>query len=402
MDASESNEKIIVVPSEYIKVRPVKERDIPHIINLLRLNYGDDYPDRELYDRKWVKRAIYNPNVHWLVAEDIRNKEILASGAIMLDYGDYDDQLGIIGRLVKHPRRKAGELLPLGSNIVSELVLKAEEKVECVVSDARTETRVSQVMIEHAGLVAVGFLPHYKSFKKKLESLVVYTNLYGEGRPLRSQKVPQVIPRVERLARHALSAMKLPKALGVVKRCPPYSKKFTCTFQDGDRHSLGQLRQLDRGRLSDPVVFANVSSNYGMAVLSDREVHHQMAVSNQQVIGAFGYKIDTNNQIFQITELVFNKEETIDPLCAEAVKIAKKKEARIIEVDLSAYDARIQQTFLNHGFLPVAYIPAMVFHNNSRLDLVKMIKLNIPYDSSEMDLTKTARKVVSLVTSRIK
>lgn len=413
MDPSEPNKDIITVPPEFIIVRPIEERDILHVINLLKLNYGDDYPDPELYDEKWVRCAICNDNVHWRVAEDIRNEEILASGAIKLDYGDYDDQLGIIGRLVAHPQRRAGGLLPLGSNIVRDLVSEAEKKVECVVSDARTAIRTSQLMVEHAGLRAVGFLPHYKFFKKKPENLVVYTNLYGEGRMLRSEKLPQVIEEVAPLASHVLSAMNMPPALGIVKNCPPYSQEFTCTFQNADRHSLAQLRQFDRGRLSDPVVFANVSSNYGVAVLADKKVYHKMAVNNQQLMGAFGYKFDENNQIFQITELVFNKAEIINPLCAEAVNIASEQEtqtadgitrtpARIIEVDLSAYDARIQQTFLNHGFRPVAYIPAMVFHNNSRLDLVKMIKLNIPYDSTEMDLTKSAKKVVSLVEDRLK
>jgi hypothetical protein len=41
-------------------------------------------------------------------------------------------------------------------------------------------------------------------------------------------------------------------------------------------------------------------------------------------------------------ELIFNKEETISPLCAEAVNIATDKNARVIEVDLSAYDVRIR------------------------------------------------------------
>lgn len=400
MNDSESNKgqpEVIIVPREDIIVRPVEERDIPDIINLLWLNYGDDYPDRELYNGKWYKGAIYNDNVRWLVAENRKNNEVLASGAIKLDYGDYDDQLGIIGRLVAHPKRKVTGLgPPLGSIIVKELVSEAEKKVECVVSDARTAHRTSQLMVEHEGLRAVGFLPRYKFFKKKPENLVVYTNLYGEGRILRSDKLPQVIPEVERLARHVLSTMNLPAALGVVHNCPPYPNKVICNFQEVDRRFLAQLRQLDQGRSSDPVVFANVSLDYGMAVLADKKVYHKMAVNEQQLMGAFGYRYDEANQIFQITELVFNRADIINSLCTEVVNTATEKKARIIEVDLSAYDARIQQTFLDHGFRPVAYIPAMVVHNAYRLDIVKMIKLGVPYKPSKMDLSKRAKKVVLL------
>jgi hypothetical protein len=402
---SESPPEKIVVPPEDISIRPVEEKDIPHIINLLRLNYGEDYPDQELYDQKYYKRAIYNDNVYWLLAENTRNEEVLASGAVKMDYGDYDDLLGIIGRLVAHPARAIQGLASLGNKIVRSLVERAGESVECIISDARTEVKTSQVMLDYARLKAVGFLPHYKSFKRGEveESLVVYSNLYGEGPMMRSEKLPQLIEEVEPLARHVLSKMDstlkidLLQALVIVKTCPPYSDEFACTFTNGDRHSLAKLRKLDRSLSGDPVVFANVTSNYGMAVLADKEVFHIMAAHEGELAGAIGYRYDKKNKIFQITELVFNRAAVINPLCAEAMRIAAAEGARLIEVDLSAYDARIQQTFLNYGFRPVAYIPAMVFHNGSRLDVVKMIKLNSPYNSSGEVLTRAAQEVVSLV-----
>ncbi len=414
-DAPESDEdKPIIVPPEYILIRPAEDEDAQHIIDLLKLNYGGDYPDRELYDREWVKLAILNKNVHdWLVAEDTRNGEIIASGAIKLDYGDFDDQLGIIGRLVAHPKRNTGTLRPLGIKIVSELVKRAKDKVECIIGDARTEVSTSQRMVELARLKAVGFLPHYKFFKKRPESLVVYTDLYGGGRTLRSKTLPQVVEAIEPLASHALLELGLPNTLAVVKNCPPYPDELTCTFRDGDQDSLTGLRQIARDRPGHPVVFANVTSNYGMAVLADKKVYHRVAVVDGQLVGGFGYRFDKDNQIFQITELVFSTEEIINPLCAEAINTAREQEtqtpegtiktpARLIEVDLSAYDARIQQTFLDHGFHPVAYIPAMVCHNNSRLDIVKVIKLNMPYGSTKMKLTKRAEKVVLLVEGRLR
>ncbi len=156
MDTPESyKDQSISVPPEYIIIRPAEERDIPQIINLLKLNYGDDYPDRELYDPEWVKLAILNKNVHdWLVAKDTRNEEVIASGAIKLDYGDFDDQLGIIGRLVAHPKRTTGTLRTFGIRIISELVKRAEAKIECIIGDARTEVDASQVMVERAKLKA--------------------------------------------------------------------------------------------------------------------------------------------------------------------------------------------------------------------------------------------------------
>ena len=53
-----------------------------------------------------------------------------------------------------------------------------------------------------------------------------------------------------------------------------------------------------------------------------------------------------------------------------------------IEVDVSAYAPRMQRTLVELGFLPVAYLPALVFHEVERLDVVKMVRLLDPPEVS--------------------
>jgi hypothetical protein len=387
-------------PHGYIILR-VEESDAPAVIELFKLNYPRGYPD--LYDEQRIRYDIYSGNVIWLKAVAIEEQEkVLAAGAITLDYGDYNDQLGLIGKLVTRPgQASSGIVHTLGSDIVSALVSEAEDNVECVIGFARTFHRVSQKYVEDAGLKAVGLLPHYKIIDERRENFVLYTKLCGQGSQLRSEKLPQVIPEIAPLAQHALSAMELPTALGIVNDCPSYHDEFNGNLQLVDRHSLTQLRQIDRGRLSDPIMFDNVSLDYGMPVLARKEIQYLMAVDNQQLLGAIGYKVDQVNQTFKITELVFNRTEVVNYLCAKALDKAKQEEAKVIEVDLSAYDALIQQTFLNYGFHPVAYIPAMVVHNTYRLDIIKMIRLEVLYDSRKTKLTEKAREVVSLVEGRL-
>ncbi len=40
-----------------MNIRPVREEDIEAIINLFRVNYGDDYAIPEFYDPMWVARS---------------------------------------------------------------------------------------------------------------------------------------------------------------------------------------------------------------------------------------------------------------------------------------------------------------------------------------------------------
>lgn len=61
-----------------MNIRPVAEEDIEAIINLFRLNYGEDYAIPEFYDPMWVKRGIYSDHIIWLVVED--EGRVAASG----------------------------------------------------------------------------------------------------------------------------------------------------------------------------------------------------------------------------------------------------------------------------------------------------------------------------------
>ena len=375
-------------------IRPAKESDIPDIIELFKLNYKV-YPHPELYqDERWLRSAIPGDDALLLVLEE--ENKVLAFGALFLDYGDYHNRLGLIGGIVA---ANAGlwHGLTLGERIIKALEYEAREKVEYVVSEARTAHSLSQRYLRNAHLIVAGFLPHYNIIDEAHENLVLYTNLYDAGRMSRSKKLPQVIPQVASLAQHVLSSMNLPTALDIVGDCLPYPGEINYDLLPEETHSLAQLRQIDCERPGDPVLFDSVSLDYGLPVTESERISYRMAVDNQQPAGGIGYRIDPVSQIFKLTDLVFNKAEVINYLCARAVSIAKEKGVRIIEADLSAYDARIQQTFLSYGFHPVAYLPAMAFHKTYRLDTVKMIRLEIPYAPGRMRLVEEAREVASMV-----
>src|SRR4030042_2891741 len=108
-----------------MNIREIRESDIEDVIQLVRANYGDDYAIPEFYDPQWVKRGIYSDNSIWLVIED--EGHILASGAAVLDFGDYNDQIAEIGRLVVDP--DAGGK-GLGRQLLYALVDASDDRVE--------------------------------------------------------------------------------------------------------------------------------------------------------------------------------------------------------------------------------------------------------------------------------
>jgi hypothetical protein len=62
----------------------------------------------------------------------------------------------------------------------------------------------------------------------------------------------------------------------------------------------------------------------------------------------------------------------------------------------------MQRTLVELGFLPIAYIPAMVFHRVERLDVIKMARLLVPPAFGEMQLTPGARTIAELVMSQLR
>jgi hypothetical protein len=57
----------------------------------------------------------------------------------------------------------------------------------------------------------------------------------------------------------------------------------------------------------------------------------------------------------------------------------------------------MQRTLVELGFLPVAYVPALVFQDVERLDVVKMARLLVPADVRTDPLTPNARAVADVV-----
>jgi GNAT superfamily N-acetyltransferase len=374
--------------------RHIEESDIPAVINLYKLNYGDDYAIPEFYDERWVKRGIYSDHIIWLVLEE--SDGVSASGAVVLDYGDYNDQIGEIGRLVVHPDRKGRGI---GRRMVNALLDATDDTVEFAFGEARTVHPLSQILFEKTEFVPIGFLPQAYIFGDRRESFVLYARLYGNGSQLRRDEPPEVIPEVAPLARHVLASMGLPTTIKIDDGCEAYPSAAICTIEPMDRQSLARLVRIEHGRLVEPLLFGGLSLDQGISHIRRRNAVYLMAMDDERrAVGAVGYQVDAPSRLVKGVELVATDENLRGHLCGSLLKTAEEElGAQVIEVNISAYDARLQRTFAERGFRPVAYAPAMVFHGTHRLDVVKMLKLNVGYGPGAMVLTDTAKALASIV-----
>jgi hypothetical protein len=107
---------------------------------------------------------------------------------------------------------------------------------------------------------------------------------------------------------------------------------------------------------------------------------------------------DERNKSVRIIELIGEDEAVMGGLLRLAVEMAEQEDAaEVVKCDVSAHSPRIQETLLELGFLPAGYVPGMVFHGTGRMDVVKMMKLNVAWDLGPIELTEPSQKYYDLV-----
>lgn len=375
-----------------MSVRDIREEDIEQVIGLFRANYGDDYPIPEFYDPAWVKRGIYSDHIIWLVIE--AQDRIVASGAAILDFGDYNDQIAEIGRLVVDPTVGSRGL---GRKLLAALVDASDDRVEFAFGEARTTHPKTQKIFDRVGLEPLGFLPMMYKVSWR-ESWVLSGQLFGNGRRLRQAGGAQIIPEAVPLARLALRNLELDEPVTPRPDAQAYPVDQALHVEPLTGTSLVRLLKIEQGRLVEPEVFGGLHIDQGVSHLRTRRATYLVAAAGDQTLGAVGYIYEPGDCNVRIIELIARDDGVKGSLLRAAVERAEgEHEVELIDCDVSAYSPRIQRTLLDLGFLPAAYVPGMVFHQTSRWDVVRMIKLNIPWDLGPLEFTESGREVFDLV-----
>jgi len=375
-----------------MNIRPVREEDIEAIINLFRVNYGEDYAIPEFYDPMWVKRGIYSDHIIWLVIED--EGRVVASGACILNAGDYNDNIGEIGRVVVDPE-VGGK--GLGRSLLAALIDASDERVEFAFAEARTVHPKTQKICEHLGMVPLGFLPMAYQMTWR-ESFFIHGQLFGNGRLLREPESAVVIPEVAPLAALSLKNLGLGPSVATQTRVKPYPSDRQLEVKPLTGKSMVRLLKIEHGRYLNPEIFSALQVDMGYAQLHAHRADYLVAQTGDTVLGAVGFLFEEHDKTVRLIELIGEDDAAQGTLLRMAVETAEQKyNAEVLVCDVSAESPRLQQSLLELGFLPAAYIPGMVFHRTHRPDVVKMMKLRVKWDLGPMELTDASREYFNIV-----
>lgn len=284
-----------------------------------------------------------------------------------------------------------------GQALLAALVDASDERVDFAFAEARTVHPKTQKICDRIGLMALGFLPMYYQMSWR-ESLVVSGQLFGNGRTLRHPGTAEVIPAVAPLARLSLKNLELAETFKVNEQALAYPLEGQVAVSALTGAAMVRLLRIEHGRLVEPEIFSAMHIDLGYSQLRSKKAEYLVAAEGERILGAVGYAHDERNRSVRITELIAEEEGVKGRLLRLAVEAAEKTHrAELVKCDVSAHRPRMQQTLFELGFRPAAYIPGMVFHQTHRPDVVKMLKLNVPWNLGPMELTEPSQAYAEVV-----
>jgi GNAT superfamily N-acetyltransferase len=376
-----------------ITVREATGRDVPAIQEIFLASYGTDYTDRRYYDESLLTRLVYSDDSLLLVAEDSEAGRVVGTASVDLEVGANSDLVGEFGRLAVRPDwRHHG----VGKILMSERLQRVQDRLQVGLVEARVNYPFSVKIAEVHQFAAVGFLPQRWRLQGG-ESLALLARHFGDALALRRNH-PRILPEVYPLAHLALENCGLMPDLIVDEAASAYPPDGSYTVEELTTEGYASLLRIARGRVRHREIFGPVRLHYGIFKLQARRSRYLIAREHGQIAGAVGFILDPLDHAVRVFELISLHDGVIRPLLDNLECLNREQWGGcLIEVDVSAHAPRMQRTLLELGLLPVAYVPALVFDEVERLDVIKMLRLPAPPHIATEVLTPRCREVADLV-----
>jgi GNAT superfamily N-acetyltransferase len=376
-----------------IEVREAQARDVAAIREVFQATYGTDYPHPQFYDLDGLTRMVYSENQVLLVAEETESGQVVGTASVVLEIGAFADLVGEFGRLAVLPEaRNAG----IGRLLMRARLRHVRERLHVGVVEARIAHPYSLKISEAHGFAPVGLLPLKMQLHRR-ESLCLLAQHFGEALSLRRNH-PRVIAEVYPLAELALRHCGLPCDVIVDEDTTAYHDTGGLTLREMTTEGYSTLLRIERGRVRRREIFGPLGLHYGLFKLQAQRSHYYIALDGGSIVGAVGWNEDPIDRTIRVFELIALDDRVVRFLLTSLERTSREEgQVQLIEIDVSAHAPRMQRTLLELGFLPSAYVPAMVFADVERLDIVKMVRLLAPPDFDDLVLSERAKAIADVV-----
>ena len=376
-----------------LSIRPATAADAAPWQELAKAALGDQYPAKDLFDLKWIAREL-SPgaaNETW-VAED--NGSLRASISFLGAEGAKTNPIANLGRMLFRPDSLADGSAKALVQAVNEL---ADKRGEMVITRVSPLDNGHQALFENLGYICVGYQP-VKHLLQKRTGMLFYVrgaNAVLVTRLPLSESLPQVaeltIATLESLrivnpivVRDGASGYPLQGDLKIAGAKPEdYETAHTQALASNPPHELSGRFNMGSGHMRLP---------------PKQPVRAFLGQKEGKVVAGLAYHFDELDRCVRLSEAFSYDDVSTGALFAHAVKAAQEQLGAVyVEADILATAPRLLKSAEQLGFVPVAYLPAFYCRSGSYADVVKLVKLNLPYSLDNAEFTTHAKAVVRII-----
>jgi len=374
-------------------IRRATAADAPKWLDLVQATLGAQYPVKAIYDPKWVVSQLdaeTGPET-WVAEVD---GQLNGSISFLKAPGASSNPVANLGRnLFRTESIKDGSAEALLKS-VNELVTKRNEMA--IVRIAATDN-AQQILFENLGYSCVGFQP----LKHMLQQRVgVLFYVHGANSVLVTRNpLSESLPQVSELGTAVLEQLQVPNAMVVRDGASGYPLQCDLKVREAKIEEFELCRS--EAQSANPPVEVSGRFNLGSGLMrmpASPALRALLGQQDKKTVAGLSYYFDEQDRCARVTEAFCSDDLSMGALLAHALRSMQEQlNAVYTEVDILATAPRLLKSAEQMGFVPVAYLPAF-FCNKDRLsDVVKMVKLNLPYSLENGDFTAHAKNMVKIV-----
>jgi len=374
-------------------IRRATPPDASKWLDLVQATLGSQYPVKSLYDPAWIAGQLDagKGQETWVAEVDGR-----LTGSITFLKPDSVSS-NPVANLGRNLIRREGLADGSAGKLLRAIQEQTTQRNEMVIVRIAATDNEQQILFENLGFVCVGFQP-LKHLLQQRVGVLFY--VHGANSVLvRRTPLSESLPDVSELSAAVLEKLRIPNTMVVRDGASGYPLQCDLNVREATMEEYRQWR--GQAESSNPPAEVSGRFNYGVGLMRIPGTPTMRALlggQDKKTVTGLNYYFDEQDRCARVTEAFCSDDLSMGALLAHAVRLAQEQFSAVYtEVDILAAAPRLLKSAEQLGFVPVAYLPAFFSDKGRFSDVVKMVKLNVPYSLESGSFTAHARSLVTII-----
>lgn len=374
-------------------IRRATAADAPKWLELVQTTLGDKYPVKTIYDPAWIAGQLdpEKGQETWVAEVDGR---LNGSISLLKTPGPSPNPVANLGRNLFRPESfKDGSAEALLRKITDD---SAQRNELAIVRVAGTDN-AQQILFENLGYICVGFQPLKHLLQNRL-GILFYVRGASSILVTRTP-LSESLPQVSELGGTVLEKLQISNPVVVRDGASGYPLQCDLKVTDATVEEFQRLRA--EAEKANPPAEVSGHFNFGLGYMRMPGNPAMKALIGRQqdkVVAGLIYYFDEHDRCARVTEAFCTDDLSVGALLAHGLRVMQDQLGAVYtEVDILASAPRLLKSAEQMGFVPVAYLPAFYCNKGQFSDVVKMVKLNLPYSLESGEFTAHAQAMVKII-----